>query len=71
MNQDEFDRYRRRKHFGRAPVKDQKSALEEALENAYEAAKAAGGSPPFRVEAIILDGNNPLTDYIVQVSSGG
>lgn len=70
MNDNGFDRYRRRKHFGKAPVKDQKSALEEALENAYEAAKEAGGSPPFRVEAIILDGTNPLTDYIVQISSG-
>jgi hypothetical protein len=70
MKQNDFDRYRRRTHFGRAPVKDQKSALEEALENAYEAAKADGHTPPFRVEAIILDGNNPLTDYIVEISTG-
>ena len=71
MTDKDVHRSSRRRHPpGKAPVKEKKSALEDALEDAYKKARADGGHPPFRVEAIILEGTNPLTDYVIELSSG-
>lgn len=45
--------------------------LHQACMNAYDAAKAAGGTPPFTVDHIELHGNNPFTEYIVVLKPTG
>ena len=48
---------------------DPKFSLEKALDDAYKAARRAGKNPPFRVINIVIDGDNPLSEYIVYIAA--
>jgi hypothetical protein len=39
--------------------------LHDAMKQAWDDQKAALGDPPYEVDKILVDGNNPLTGYSV------
>lgn len=73
MNDNDFaGRYREGIYVGRSQRTDkQPPLLESAVEDAYEKAKDGGRTPPFRVLEIWVDGDNPLSEYIVALQTGG
>jgi hypothetical protein len=50
---------------------DEPPLLEEAVTMAYEKARDNGRTPPFRILEIWVDGENPLSEYIVAMQAGG
>jgi hypothetical protein len=50
---------------------DEPPLLEEAVANAYDKARDGGRTPPYRVLEIWVDGENPLSEYIVVLQAGG
>jgi hypothetical protein len=50
---------------------EQEAILEDAVRNAYDKASGAGLTPPFRVLEIWVNGENPLTEYIVSLQAVG
>jgi hypothetical protein len=49
---------------------DNPPVLQAAFEAAYEKARDGGGEPPYRVLEIWVNGENPLTEYIVALKAG-
>jgi hypothetical protein len=57
-------------HEGRSKKRDDPHfSLEKALDNAYKAARRERKTPPFRVVNIYVDGDNPLSEYIVYLEA--
>jgi hypothetical protein len=57
-------------HKGRSSKKDDPHfSLEKALDDAYKAARREHKTPPFRVINIFIDGDNPLSEYIVYIEA--
>jgi hypothetical protein len=66
------EEYRARIYVGTSSKRtDPDFSLEKALEDAYEQAKADGAGPPYRVLETRVEGENPLSDYIVALKAGG
>jgi hypothetical protein len=63
-------KYRERVYVGRSRRgRDKVPSLEEAVEDAYKDARKAGKPGPYRLMDVWVDGTNPLTDYIVVLTS--
>jgi hypothetical protein len=64
-------RYREGIFVGRSQRTEERGPmLEEAVEDAYNKAQDAGRPPPYRVLEIWVDGENPLSEYIVALKTG-
>ena len=63
--------YRARIYVGSSKKDDDPDfSLEKALHDAYRKARADNKNPPYKVLEILIDGNNPLSEYRVAIGTG-